>query len=144
MKIWQKITLSVMLAANVILMFMPWFGGMKGVQEIRGTIVLIHPVTIICIVAVLAGIWIKQIEKMRNYFIYSGFMGIIAVEVYKFITWYTQTINPSIGFLKSFSFAFPEFYLGLIITVAAFTTAVIFGYCQYKKEENEQTIPVSL
>lgn len=141
MKMWQKITLSVMLAANIILMFMPWFGAMKGVQEISGIIVLKNPVTIISILAVLAGVWIKPIEKIRNYFIYSGFAGIIAVEVYEFFTWYTHTINPSIGFFKSFTFAFPEFYLGLVVTIAAFTTAVLFGYCQYKKEENEKNIP---
>lgn len=134
MKIWQKITLSVMLGGNIIFMFMPWFGALKGVQEVSGTIVLINPITIICIGLILAGIWIKKIGKMQNPLIYTGFTGIIIMEVYNFFTWYTKTIHPGTDIITSFNMVFPEYYLGLMLTVAALTTAILFGYCRYKKE----------
>ena len=132
MKLWQKITLSVLLAVNICLMFMTWFGGEKGVQEISGTIVLKNPFTIVFIIIIIAGIWIRKAEKFQNPLIYTGFAGIMAVEIYEFFTWYTKTVSLNNSMIKSLNMAFPEFYLGLIVTVASLTTAVLFGYCRYR------------
>ena len=136
MSLFQKSTLTVMLGANIVLMFFPWFGGAKGIQEIRGTLVLFHPVTILFILLVLAGIWLKKTEKWRNPMILTGTVGILGVEIYRFLTWHTETISPGVDLLKCFRMAYPVCYVAMMLTVAMLTTAVLFGYCRYKKEEN--------
>lgn len=136
MSLFQKSTLTAMLDANIVLMFFPWFGGAKGIQEIRGTLVLFHPVTILFILLVLAGIWLKQTEKWRNPMILTGTVGILGVEIYRFLTWHTETISPGVDLLRCFRMTYPVCYVGMMLTVAMLTTAVLFGYCRYKKEEN--------
>lgn len=138
MKVSQKITLTVLLAVNLALMAATWFGGAKGIQEISGLIVLTNPINLVSVLLILLGLWLKKVEKLQYWLVYGGFMGMIAAELYEFFTWYTHTINAGFGVLKSFSMAQPLFYVGLMLTVATLTTAVLFGYVQYKQDEKNQ------
>lgn len=139
MKLSQKIVTTVLLLANILLMFMNWFGGYKGVQEIRGTIVLASPVTIICIVIILIGLWVKKAEKIFHMCVYGGFTGIICTEIYYFFTWCKDTISLNSGLIKSIHMVQPVFYVGLMLAIASLVTAVLFGYCQYKQDEQKTT-----
>lgn len=138
MKNSQKITLTAMLILNIGLMFLPWFGGAKNIQEVSGIIALQNPIMIPCILLVLAGLWIPKINKIRNWLIYTGIAGMIGAEFYTFLTWYTKTISLTAHFFKSIQMAFPEFWLSLMLSIAMLTTAVLFGYGQYRKEQNAQ------
>lgn len=140
MKLSQKIVTTVLLSANILLMFMNWFGGYKGVQEIRGTIVLASPVTIICIALILIGLWVKKAEKIFHMCVYGGFTGIIGTEIYYFFTWYKDTISLNSGLIKSIHMVQPVFYVGLMFAIASLVTVVLFGYCQYKQEERQNTV----
>lgn len=136
MSLLQKITVTALLILNTGLMFLPWFGGHENIQEISGTIVLTNPIVIISILAVFSGVWIKKLQKISFPIIYSGIAGIIITEVYYWATWYTISIFPSVNLFKSLILAYPAFYVGIIVSVTLLTTAVLFGYCKYKKEEN--------
>lgn len=71
------------------------FGGMRGVQEISGLIILSCPITLVGV----------------------GVIKIIILEIYEFFTWYTIGITKDINLYNSVNLVFPEFYIGLLISV---------------------------
>lgn len=130
-----KIALTALLGVNILLMIPAWFGGMKGVQELRGLIILTNPVMILSIVCILLGLWLKPLKKLLYWLLYGGMLGMMGAEIYEFFTWYTHTISVRSGVIKSFNMAQPMFFVGFMFTVAMLTTAVLLGYCQYKTDE---------
>lgn len=106
---------SFMLLLTVAMMFTSWFGGMRGVQEIKGIIVLINPITILSLMAVILGLFLKNYRAGLIARI-LGFSGVVVMEIIYFLTWYLQTVNQHFSLKRSFSFAYPEFYVGLIVT----------------------------
>jgi len=48
---------------------------------------------------------------------YLGTVGIVISEIYKFFTWHVMTITGEISLKNSIRFAFPEFYVGLVISI---------------------------
>ncbi len=121
----QKIIVSALLIAVILSMCLPWFGGARKVQEIRGTIVLLHPITICCIVLSVAGIWASSL-KYANALATTGLCGMIGMELHYFLTWHIQTVSGKFSVTDSFHLAYPEFYVGLGLTVLTFLTYIIF------------------
>ena len=114
----KKIILTIAFAISLLPMFLNQYGGMKGVQEISGLINLYNPIGIISILFFIIGVWIPfKNKKINKIFGGLGVVGIVIAEIYKFFTWHIMTITGEMSIHNSFEFAFPEFYVGLIISL---------------------------
>lgn len=99
-------------------MLMNQYGGMRGVQEITGMINLLNPLGIISVVLFVIGVWVSFKKPIINTVLGSlGTIGIVISEIYKFFTWHVMTITGEISIQNSIQLAFPEFYIGLSVSL---------------------------
>ena len=114
----KRIILTILFIMSLLPMLMNQYGGLKGVQEISGLINLFNPIGIVSVIIFFIGIWFpfkyNVLNKIAGGF---GVVGIVISEVYKFLTWYIQTITGKFNIHSSIRFAFPEFYIGLGISL---------------------------
>lgn len=114
----KKIILTIAFAISLLPMLLKQYGGMKGVQEISGLINLYNPIGIISILFFIIGVWVPfKNKKINKIFGGLGVVGIVIAEIYKFFTWHIMTITGEMSIHNSFEFAFPEFYVGLIMSL---------------------------
>lgn len=114
----KKVMLSGAFAISLLPMLLNQYGGCKGVQEISGLINLLNPIGVCSVVLFIIGVWIPFRRKRVNTLLgATGVMGIVVSEIYTFLTWYTLTITGEMSLHNSFRFAFPEFYLGLAVSL---------------------------
>ena len=114
----KQVILTILFIMSLMPMLLYQFGGMRSVQEISGLIILLSPITIISIILFLFGIWFKFKNKKTNKILGGiGVVGIVISEIYEFFTWYTIGITKDINLHNSINLAFPEFYIGLLISV---------------------------
>ena len=99
-------------------MLLNQYGGMKGVQEISGLINLLNPIGIISMLVFFAGVWASfENEKINKILGILGTIGIVVSEIYEFFTWHIMNITGKMSIQNSIEFAFPEFYVGLLISL---------------------------
>ena len=114
----KQVILTILFIMSLMPMLLYQFGGMRGVQEISGLIILLSPITIVSIILFFLGIWFKFKNKKTNKILGGiGVIGIVISEIYEFFTWYTIGITKDINLYNSINLAFPEFYIGLLISV---------------------------
>ena len=114
----KKLILSVTFVISLLPMLMNQYGGMRGVQEITGLINLLNPLGIISVVLFIIGIWMSFKKPIINTVLGSlGTIGIVISEIYKFFTWHVMTITGEISIQNSIQLAFPEFYIGLTMSL---------------------------
>lgn len=114
----KQVILTILFIMSLMPMLLYQFGGMRGVQEIRGLIILLSPITIVSIILFFFGIWFKFKNKKINKILGGiGVAGIVISEIYEFFTWYTIGITKDINLYNSINLTFPEFYIGLLISV---------------------------
>lgn len=114
----KQVILTILFIMSLMPMLLYQFGGMRGVQEISGLIILLSPITIVSIILFFLGIWFKFKNKKRNKILGGiGVIGIVISEIYEFFTWYTIGITKDINLYNSINLAFPEFYIGLLISI---------------------------
>lgn len=114
----KQVILTILFIMSLMPMLLYQFGGMRGVQEISGLIILLSPITIVSIILFFLGIWFKFKNKMTNKILGGiGVIGIVISEIYEFFTWYTIGITKDINLYNSVNLAFPEFYIGLLISI---------------------------
>lgn len=114
----KKILLSAAFVISLLPMFLNQYGGMKGVQEITGLINLVNPIGLAAAATFLIGVWVPFQKKILNTILgAAGCIGMVVSEVYKFFTWHVLTITGEISLKHSIRFAFPEFYLGLCVSL---------------------------
>lgn len=114
----KKLILSIAFIISLIPMLFNQYGGMKGVQEITGLINLLNPIGILSVILFVIGVWVSFKNKLINTFLgFLGVIGIVVSEIYQFLTWHIMTITGEMSLKTSFEFAFPEFYLGLIMSL---------------------------
>ena len=114
----KQVILTILFIMSLMPMLLYQFGGMRDVQEISGLIILLSPITIVSIILFLFGIWFKFKNKKINKILGGiGVAGIVISEIYEFFTWYTIGITKDINLYNSINLAFPEFYIGLLISV---------------------------
>lgn len=115
----KKCTLTVVFLMSLLPMLLNQYGGMKGVQEITGLINLLNPIGIGAVVLFLVGVWAPfEREEDGRAIGALGAAGIVVSEVYKFFTWHVMTITGEVSIRNSLQLAFPEFYFGLLVSVA--------------------------
>lgn len=123
----KKIVLSAVFVVSLLPMLLNQFGGMRGVQEIRGLIILACPIALISLVLFFVGVWAPSgkgnIGKISTI---TGAVLMVIAEIYKFFTWHYATITGEISLQNSLKLAYPEFYIGLVVSIiAAIACAVI-------------------
>jgi len=115
----KKIVLSTVFLISLLPMLMNQYGGLKGVQEISGMINLLNPIGICAVVSFAVGVWIPFKKPIINKGLgLLGTVGIVLSEIYKFLTWHVMTITGKISIQHSIDLAFPEFYIGLVVSLA--------------------------
>jgi len=118
----KQCILSAAFLVSLLPMLLNQYGGMKGVQEITGMINLlspnVFPIGIIAVVLFFVGVWAPFEKKSTGKVLgVLGVIGIVAAEIYTFFTWHVLTITGEVSMQHSLEFAFPEFYLGLAVSV---------------------------
>ena len=118
----KKSILTAAFLVSLLPMFLNQYGGRKGVQEITGLVNLLNPIGIASVVLFVVGVWAPIREKTVGKVLGAlGVIGIVLSEVYKFFTWHVMTITGEISLRHSMQLAFPEFYLGLLVSLAMVT-----------------------
>lgn len=113
----KKIILTIAFVISLLPMLLNQYGGMKGVQEISGLINLYNPIGIISVLFFIIGVWIPfKNKKINKIFGGLGVVGIVISEIYNFFTWHIMNITGKMSIHNSIEFAFPEFYVGLVIS----------------------------
>ena len=114
----KKIILTIAFVISLLPMLLNQYGGMKGVQEISGLINLYNPIGIISVLFFIIGVWIPfKNKKINKIFGGLGVVGIVISEIYNFFTWHIMNITGKMNIHNSIEFAFPEFYVGLVISL---------------------------
>lgn len=114
----KRIILTILFIMSLSPMLMNQYGGLKGVQEITGLINLFNPIGIVSVIIFFIGVWFPFKQSNLNKIIGGfGVVGIVISEIYKYLTWYIQNITGKFNIYSSIEFAFPEFYVGLSISV---------------------------
>ena len=79
---------------------------------------LLNPIGIISVLLFITGIWVPLKNKRINRILGAlGTTGIVASEIYEFFTWHIMNITGKMSIHNSIEFAFPEFYVGLVISL---------------------------
>ena len=119
----KKIILSIAFIISLLPMFLNQYGGLKGVQEITGLINLLNPIGMVSVILFAVGVWFSFKEQVVGKNLGAlGTIGIVVSEIYKFFTWHVMNITGEVSIHKSIRFAFPEFYIGLIISILMVVT----------------------
>ena len=122
----KKTILSVAFVVSLLPMLMNQYGGKKGVQEITGLVNLLNPIGTIAVALFVIGVWVPFKKEIIGKALGAlGVIGIVASEVYKFFTWHVLTITGELSFQHSIRLAFPEFYIGLVVSLAMVITYFI-------------------
>ena len=120
----RKILMTIIFIMSLSTMFMTWFGGYKGVQEISGFILMNNPIAVTCMMITIFSIWMHW--GYTSYILCCiGLIGIIAMEIYEFLTWHILTISGSFNLALSFDWCNPEFYIAVMSMIA---TLLIYRY----------------
>ena len=116
-------------------MLLPQYGGCRGVQEISGLTNLLNPIGILSVILFCSGILFK-----KNILGLIGCIGIVIAEIYKFLTWHIMTINGKFNLDMSFRFAYPEFYIGLVISVLMIALYVYLFFFKKTTDTNKRRL----
>lgn len=130
----KKILLTTTFIVSLLPMLMNQYGGLRGVQEITGLINLLNPIGVSAAILFFVGVWIPFQKQMFNKILcILGTIGIVVSEVYKFFTWHVMTITGEISIAKSIRYAFPEFYVGLVISCI-----MVVAYLVIEQKTNDE------
>lgn len=114
----KKSTLTVIFMLSLMPMFLNQYGGCRSVQEITGLINLLNPIGIVSIIAFFTGVWVHfENNKINKILGAVGVIGIVVSEIFEFLTWHIQTITGEMSLQNSFRLTYPEFYIGLVISI---------------------------
>ena len=113
----KKITLTIVFIISLLPMLLNQYGGMKGVQEITGLVNLLNPIGIVSVVLFVVGVWVPFKKTISKILGALGTSGIVISEIYKFFTWHVMNITGEVSIHNSIEFAFPEFYVGLAVSL---------------------------
>lgn len=114
----KKVILSITFTISLLPMLLNQYGGCKGVQEISGMINLLNPIGILSVILFAAGVWMPLRNKFVNKILGAiGVIGIVVSEIYQFFSWHILTITGKISLQDSLNLAYPEFYIGLVISL---------------------------
>ena len=118
MKYKTKFIMSICFILSLSPMLLSQYGGGRGVQEISGLTNLLNPIGILSVVLFFLGVWLPvKNRKISDTVGFLGCLGIVAAEIYEFLTWHILTVSGKFSLDLSFRFAYPEFYIGLAVSI---------------------------
>jgi hypothetical protein len=122
----KKLILTITFVISLAPMLLSQYGGMRGVQEISGLLNLSSPIGVVALIAFIVGVWVPFQNKKTGWtFGLIGTIGMVLSEVYNYFTWHVLTITGGISLKNSILLAFPEFYLGLVVSVLMVVVYVV-------------------
>lgn len=114
----KKLILSAAFIISLLPMLLDQYGGRRGVQEVSGLINLLSPIGLISAGLYFLGVWFPFKGRLIGTVLgAAGAMGMVASEIYNFFTWHVLTVTGEVSLQLSIRFAFPEFYIGLAVSV---------------------------
>ena len=114
----KRIVLTILFITSLLPMLLNQYGGLKGVQEITGLINLLNPIGLLSFILFMLGVWLPlKNDKVCKFIGGLGVIGIVVSEIYKFFTWHILNITGEMSLQNSIEFAFPEFYIGLVVSL---------------------------
>ena len=114
----KKFILSAAFLASLLPMLLNQYGGAKGVQEISGLINLLNPVGLVSVLCFAVGVWMPLGDAKAGKLLGAlGVIGMVVSEIRQFFTWYVMTVTGESTLAHSIRFAFPEFYIGLAVSL---------------------------
>lgn len=114
----KKIILSIAFVLSLLPMLLNQYGGARGVQEISGLGNLFNPIGLVSVLLFIIGVWVSfKNVKVNKILSILGVVGIVISEIYQFLTWHILTTTGEMSIQNSINFAFPEFYIGLAISL---------------------------
>ena len=114
----KKVILTIAFVISLLPMLLNQYVGMKGVQEISGLGNLFNPIGLVAVLLFIIGVWVSFKDvKINKILSILGVVGIVISEIYQFLTWHILTITGEMSLQNSINFAFPEFYIGLAISL---------------------------
>ena len=119
----NKLILTGILLANLVVMFLPWFG--KGALKILGIELMVGPLTLLGGLGVMLGLW--WFPRHRLAACLTGTLLILAEELHAFFFWPNLTsVLPDPGFSLRFTYA--GFYVGLGMTLILLAGCLLCGW----------------
>lgn len=129
----KKVILTIAFIISLLPMLLSQYGGARGVQEISGLGNLFNPIGIVAVLLFTIGVWVSFKDvKVNKILSILGVVGIVISEIYQFLTWHILTITGEMSIQNSINFAFPEFYIGL--TISLIMIVVYFVIDKFVKE----------
>lgn len=128
----RKILMMSILIINCLIMFFPWFKGIDGGQAIYGTIMFKNPIAVTCFLFCFIGIWIHH--DYGQFIENIGWIGIILMQIYEFLTWHIRIVGGHINIQLSQALTYSNFYFAVIW---AFLSFVIYRFFMYQYEKNK-------
>lgn len=123
----RKLFWSAAFAVSLLPMLLSQYGGARGVQEISGLINLYNPIAVVSVLLFFIGIWVPFRGRAAGRALSGvGVCGVVAAELYTFLTWHVRTITGEISLRHSVRLAFPEFYVGLAVSLCMAAAYLIF------------------
>ena len=115
----KKWILSAAFLTSLLPMLLHQYGGAKGVQEISGLINLLNPIGLVSVLCFAVGVWMPLGDAKAGKLLGAlGVIGMVVSELRQFFTWYVMTVTGESTLAHSIRFAFPEFYVGLAVSLA--------------------------
>ncbi len=111
----KKILMISILLLNCLIMWFPWFKTIDGNKNIYGFIMLENPIALTCLILCFIGIWIKH--QYSQIFEMIGWIGMIMMQIYEFLTWHIRISGGSIDVHLSCQLAYSYFYLAVFISM---------------------------
>lgn len=132
----KKGILTAAFLCSLLPMLLSQYGGCRRVQEISGLVNLLSPIGLISAALFFLGVWIpaRKRSALRTVGL-VGCLGMVASELYQFLTWHIRNISGRFSLDTSFRFAYPEFYVGLAASLAMTGFYIWMVYHQSFKEE---------
>ncbi len=128
-----KKLLTIFYIISFLPMILPQYGGCRGVDDVRGIINLCNPIGILSVILFYIGVWIpNKKQRMMKLMGLLGCMGIVLSEMFEFLTWHYMTITQEVSIQNSISYAFPEFYVGLGISLLMI---LLYAYVAFFKKD---------
>ncbi|MEG0275589.1 MAG: hypothetical protein RR630_01025 [Coprobacillus sp.] len=115
----KKYIVVISLIVSLSTLFLPWFGGYKGVQDVNGIILFQNPIAVSCIVISFVGLLLKN-EYKSKVVTQIGLLGIIAMQIYEFFNWYSFNSSFTFDLRQSMSMCYPEFYFALLCMIGTY------------------------
>lgn len=132
----RKCLITIIFFINCLLMFNPWFQGIHGLSDISGTLLFNNPIAITCMLMCMIGIWVHQ--DYGHVIVSIGWIGMVIMEIYEFLTWHIRLFGGSMNISYSQSLTYSYFYYAVLYGILSYLFYFIIQHYHYEKVYHKQ------